>query len=335
MGGMGVNDRAAGVLEQYDLKIYNIYRGRGVLICETEKGLKIVKELTVSRERAEFQDIVLTKIRESGYRYVDCFVKNTKKEIITLDKDNLPYIVKDWFEGKECNLKNEEETAQAVKSLAFLHNLLEDEYFCKWAHLLGEADLETEYEKHNRELKRVRKFLKEKHNKNDFELCFARNYEEFFTQGQEVLKALKASSYKELRKECIKKGKVYHGDFNYHNILISDKGVAITNFDKCSLGIQNIDLYQLIRKTLEKQNWNIRLGMKMIEEYEKVKKLSKEELENLYLQLSYPEKFWKIANYYYNSNKAWISGKSIEKLETLVIQNNAKRKFLDAFSKIL
>lgn len=331
-----MNDRGTGVLEQYELKIYNSYRGRGVLICETDKGLKIVKELTISKERAEFQDKVLTRLRESGYKKVDCFIKNNQQEIVTLDKDNLPFIVKDWFEGKECNLKNEEEVSLAVKNLALLHILLEDESFCRWANLSNEIDLETEYEKHNRELKRVRKFLREKHNKNDFELCFARNFEAFFTQGQEVLKALRNSSYKELRQECIKKGKIYHGDFNYHNILIaSDKSAAITNFDKCNLGIQIIDLYQLMRKALEKQNWNVRLGMKMIEEYEKVKKISKAEFENLYLQLSYPEKFWKIANYYYNSNKAWISGKSIEKLETLVIQNNAKIKFLETFSKTL
>ena len=49
-----------------------------------------------------------------------------------------------------------------------------------------------------------------------------------------------------------------------------------------------------------------------------------------YYRLAYPEKFWKIVNFYYNSRKAWIPGKNQEKLEKLVAQEKEKQKFLDA-----
>ena len=73
---------------------------------------------------------------------------------------------------------------------------------------------------------------------------------------------------------------------------------------------------------------NTGLGMDMITAYDAKKKLSKMECEQLYLRLAYPEKFWKIANHYYNSNKAWVSGRDIEKLEKIMTQEKARQQFL-------
>ena len=57
--------------------------------------------------------------------------------------------------------------------------------------------------------------------------------------------------------------------------------------------------------------------------------LREEEKEYIALRLSYPEKFWKCANTYYNSNKAWISSKSVEKLRLSIEQNEVKKAFLE------
>ena len=42
----------------------------------------------------------------------------------------------------------------------------------------------------------------------------------------------------------------------------------------------------------------------------------------------YPEKLWKIVNFYYNSGKAWIPEKNQEKLDRLLEQEAARKKFL-------
>ena len=51
------------------------------------------------------------------------------------------------------------------------------------------------------------------------------------------------------------------------------------------------------------------------------------------VRLAYPEKFWKVANSYYHSNKAWIPEKSVEKLQISIAQTEKKNQFLkDLFS---
>lgn len=102
----------------------------------------------------------------------------------------------------------------------------------------------------------------------------------------------------------------------------------MTEFGRCHYGVQMGDLAQFFRKILEKQNWDKVYGNAMLREYCRVRPLLGEELENLKLRLLYPEKFWKLANHYYGSNKAWLPQKNTEKLQSLVSQKNQKAYFL-------
>jgi hypothetical protein len=95
------------------------------------------------------------------------------------------------------------------------------------------------------------------------------------------------------------------------------------------------DLTLLLRKLLEKSNWSLSLGFALLEAYEKEQPLSARERIDLYYRLAYPEKFWKIVNFYYNSGKAWIPGRNQEKLDRLISQEKEKQSFLkEAFQSV-
>lgn len=67
----------------------------------------------------------------------------------------------------------------------------------------------------------------------------------------------------------------------------------------------------------------------MLDTYDAIRPLTREEEGYLKLRLIYPEKFWKLADSYYRSNKAWISVKNVEKLKTAIRQIEEKRQFLE------
>ena len=66
----------------------------------------------------------------------------------------------------------------------------------------------------------------------------------------------------------------------------------------------------------------------MLREYDKVNALSSGDIKILGAMFAYPEKFWKILNYYFNANKAWIPNKNMEKLKLAVKQNRMRREFV-------
>ncbi|MDE6314227.1 MAG: CotS family spore coat protein [Lachnospiraceae bacterium] len=327
-----MNEKGISVLEEYPLEVYSVRKGRGILIADTSEGLKKLVEFKGMPGHADFQNQVQEKLWEQAGIKTDRFVKNRDNQLITIDKDGRKYVLKEHVQGSECDLKSEQDIIVLVQNLARLHKHLRlRENLQQPPEFFSRQLLEEEFEKHNRELRKIRKFIRKRSSNSDFENRFLKEFELFYSQGEEALELLKKSDGKRLTEESILQGLICHGDYNYHNVLLEKKGSVTVNFEKCHVGIQMEDLYHFMRKILEKNNWDIRLGRRIFTEYSNVRSISRAERENLYIRLKYPEKFWKLANQYYNSNKAWISGKTIEKLEITAAQNQHKQEFLWKF----
>lgn len=330
-----MNEKGINVLEEYDLDIGAIRRGRGMLLVETNQGIKKLVEFKGTTSHVEFQNIVQKKILDNAGIVTDSFVRNKNGELVTQDKDNKKYVLKNHIEGAEYDIKNPQEISGMVRNLARLHKYMQLEESKSFP--VETQNLQTlciEFEKHNKELRKIRRYIRTRSRISAFETKFLKEFEVFYREGEEALGKLNNSSYLDLSRESMSKGLICHGDYNYHNVIFTKNKTATVNFEKCHVGIQMEDLYHFMRKILEKNNWDKRLGKRILSEYRNVREISGAEQENLYIRLSYPEKFWKLANQYFNSNKAWISGKTVEKLEAVSAQNSKKQEFLKEFMEM-
>lgn len=331
-----MNEKGINVLEEYDLEIGSIRRGRGVLLVETNQGMKKLVEFKGTQTHVELQNTVQEKLYTDAGIVTDRFVKNQTGALVTQDKDTKKYVLKNHIEGTECDIKNAQEIAQMARNLAKIHKFMQGRECTELSAELQNPDaLRLEFEKHNKELRKIRRYIRNRSRISVFETKFLKEFEAFYREGEEALEKLNNSAYQLLNQRSLNNGCICHGDYNYHNVIFEKNKISTVNFEKCHVGIQMEDLYDFMRKILEKNNWDKGIGKKILTEYSNVREISSEEYENLYIRLLYPEKFWKLANQYFNSNKAWISGKTIEKLETVVMQNAKKREFLETFRKKL
>ena len=319
------------VLEQYDMEVFGTRKTRGAVLCDTDQGMFLLKEVKVSPERIAAVSELYGHLENQEWCAVDAIVKNQEEDYITTAENGNKYILKKWFVGQECDTRKPGEILEATGVLAKLHLLMRR----KMSQHVPEADcIKEEYQKHNRELKKVRSFVRKYTPKNAFEIEFLKNYDEMFHWAQTAGEMFEESGYEQLYRESIETGCMVHGEYNHHNILMESsdtksKLLAVTNFDKFKKDIQIEDFYYFLRKIMEKYGWKERLGDSMINAYAAVNPLSGREVEYLKIRLVYPEKFWKTANAYYYSNKAWIPAKNIEKLETVIRQTKEKERFLE------
>lgn len=321
-----MNDRNTEVLGQYELEIETIRRGRGAWVCETDGGLKLLREYKGTQKRLEFEEEVLKMLKEYGCTRVDQYVRNKENELISVGGDGCRYIVKDWYNDRECNIRDEEEIIVTVSHIAGLHkSMREAKLKEEWnlGSILAEP-MAIEMERHNKELRRTRNFISDKRKKSNFELCVMGNFCVFYDQALEAQKGLRQMEEENRIPQCY----LCHGDLNQHHVLMGTGYTAIIEFNKMHLGVQTGDLYHFIRKAMEKHGWNLRLGMKMLDTYDKVLPMGKEEREYLYYLFLYPEKYWKQLNFYYNANKAWIPARNVEKLQSLELQQKDRNQFL-------
>ena len=80
---------------------------------------------------------------------------------------------------------------------------------------------------------------------------------------------------------------------------------------------------------MENREWNQENGEEMMYAYDQILPLKEAERSCLYYLFLYPEKYWKQINFYYNARKAWIPARNMEKVQTLVAQMDARKKFLN------
>lgn len=318
-------DRGLWILEQYGLTARTASRGRGVLLYETEEGWVSIREYGGTQKKLEQQCALMEKIRESGFPHMDCLRRNLEGDLISCDREGNGYVVRDWCRGRECDARSVTDIERAVRRLAGLHTVMHMEVNTEYVR----ESLICECRRHNAEIRKTWKFIQKKQRKNAFEVKLLSSMQPFLEQGEAAAEALQTSSYESLREKSLQRGSVCHGDYNQHNVLFCGNHMAVTNFGRWNFDLQTADLSHFMRKILEKHNWDLSMGTGILETYQQVRPLGREELENLKLRLAYPWKFWKLCNYYGSTNKIWISGKNMEKLEQLQRQWKSWLYFLE------
>ena len=325
-----MNDRALAVLEKYDLEVLRSWKGRGAILCETKTGIKILKEYKGSPERLLVQQQMLGEIKKKGFGNIEEIIPTREGEFLVKDDDMNSYYLKDYFEGKECNIREVQDCSTMAEEMAKIHKAMELPDFVKEKGIQPYS-LPAEFEKHNRELRHVKKYLKSKRQKNEFEYFLYQNFNVFLQKAEQILAEVKENSYFFSKDKLMEKGTLCHGDFQHHNVLFSGKEVFFINFEKYVLDHPMRDFGLFFRKMMEKHNWCEDTGRIVLQSYQKVKPFSEEDRVQLYYRLSYPEKFWKIANFYYGASKVWIPAKNMEKLEKILQQEKEKNLFLESF----
>lgn len=311
-----MDDKIADLLAQYDLTVYRAGRVKGVWLLETDRGMKSLGSCSYSEGKISFEQKIKQHVAEHGFPDVDLYVPNREQKFLVQGPYNEQFVMKNWFYGEECDAKNMEQVLLLTDTLARLHTCLnhvsissDEKEFCR-------QPLVTEVlEKRNRELRRVRTYIRSKKQKNSFEQKFLSQFDLQFAQAEQATEFLDVTQYENYYHKITESGSMVHGNFTHHSVVVQQTGnMAVTGFDKTMTGIQIQDFYLLFRKMMEKWEWDVALGQRMLETYDRIRPIPEEERKLLYILLLYPEKFWKVANQYYNNRKSWIPEKNMQKL---------------------
>jgi len=303
-------------------------KGRGAMICDTNKGIMLLREYNGTAGRMEYEEELLGKLGDTGIVCVDKPVRNKENLLITESDEGTKYILKHWFLGNECEAGNEEYICLGAEVLGRIHKELRGMEFEREIPAEGKPLFE-EYSKYNVELKRARNFIRGKNKRNQFELDILGCFDEYFFMAEQAVRTLESLCDKAEYDDCLG---ITHGNYNYHNIIFlndnSKCNIALVNFESSRRQLQILDLYNYLRKVMEKYHWDEKTGIKLLESYDRARTISDTEKQFLKALLSYPEKFRKVINHYYNSKKSFIPDKNEEKLKQVIAQQTAMTSFM-------
>ncbi len=327
-----MEEKIADLLAQYDLVVYRAGRVKGAWMLETNQGLKTLGNCSYSEGKIKFEQRVKQFAVDRGFTKVDLYVPNREQGFLVQGPYNEQFVMRNWFYGEECNAKSREHVLKSAETLANLHNCME-------GFVLEEAEtgfclqpkLPELFERRNKELRRVRTYIRSKKQKSTFEQKFLSQFDAQFDWAEQAVGLLKAKEYEQYYESRVERGSMLHGNYTHHSVLVLSEGeMAVTGFDKAVAGIQIQDFYLLFRKMMEKWEWDVCLGDSMLTAYNRIRPIPQEEQMLLKVLLSYPEKFWKVANQYYNNRKSWIPEKNMQKLLQTMEQAEKKKECINS-----
>ena len=129
-------DRDTAMLEKYDLSVKNIRKVRGGWLCVAQEGLFLWKESRSGEERLNLEDAICRKTEEMGISRIwgcaggsnrlrmDRFVRNREGQLLTEDERDRKFVLKQWTEGRECDVKNTEDLYEGARAAACMHQML-------------------------------------------------------------------------------------------------------------------------------------------------------------------------------------------------------------------
>lgn len=246
------------------------------------------------------------------------------------------YLLSDWIEGQQADLTRPEELAVSCRTLALFHQASRGYRAPAGADLRRRWGLlHRSLAKRCLELAQLPRQAASRPTLTGFDREIWAETEYYLTLANFARKLLAVSDYGALAAKAARQGSLCHGDVAARNFIVTPAGdVSLIDFDGLSQDLPLVDLWKLYRRAMKAFSWDAELGLKILEAYETVYTLSPAELEVLMALVSFPQKFWRLANRYYSGHYPGQEERFCRKLRKYTAQRKGHAGFLRRLAEL-
>lgn len=318
------------IATKYDIDIQESYIVRDSLILSEENSKKKISRTSLSVDRILFNHIAKEHLASSGFPYTDRYIVNSDGLPYTIIDNNI-YTATNHIDGRECNFDNTIDLIRASIALASMHlaslgATYPEQYSFAKRDLGSMPDI---FQHRLNELIRFKRLAKK--GKSHFDYVYMKEADYYINEASETLSNIKKSSYYNLINQANTDNTLCHHDFTQHNVILTPDHEYITSFNNCCIEIKEYDIANFLRRKMRKCNWDFAIGKCILDNYRSICKLRDDEFDVLQIILRFPQKFWRIANKYYNSKRSWCEKSCLEKINEVLDEKAPLRDFLNNF----
>ena len=93
------------ILEQYEIAVNSTRKTRGAILCSTDKGVFLMREVGVSEKRLPALIELYEYFMDYDYQTIDMPVKNREGDYVTKGVDGSIYMLRRMPPGRECDVR--------------------------------------------------------------------------------------------------------------------------------------------------------------------------------------------------------------------------------------
>lgn len=313
------------IVKSFGRKLKSYIKIKGMYICNTDRGMKLIKKVDAPREKIIFEHIAKEKLHNNGFQNIDRFCMSLEGMPYCIFNGFI-YTMSNYIDGIECDLSKN--LNEVVTEIARMHNKA---YGLKNVQM--PLNLCQFYKKRLIEIARLKKRINNLSSFTKLDILIMKNYDYYFDKCKKAISILEDSKYNDFLDDVKNKGLFCHNNYREENIIINVDGIYIINFDNCLCNLQMVDLANIIRRYMKKPYCQEIDAYNLLEIYNKTKSLSKDELKILLAMLIFPDKFAKICNKYFNKRRSWIQNGITYSLELYLANKDKTDELLNLIER--
>ncbi len=317
----------------FNLRISSIKPCRAGYILDTDQGRKYLRQCQCSENRILYVHEAKQHLMSQGFITLDPYsVSLEGQPYLVIDNQN--YILTPFIDGRECEFGEDSDAVRASVVLAAMHKASKGFKGRNGLNITNElGKLPENLTKRYDEVLRMRR--KAERERGAFDYIYLDCVDKFIALAEESLTLLEGPEYGRLVKATLSEGGICHHDYSYQNILMKGSTTYITGFEACGEEIRIYDLVNLLRRKMRKCNWNPQKASLLLKAYSELEPLSKDEVVVMKAMLLFPQKFWRVANRYYNSRRSWAQKNFTGMLEEVVAEYHEHTRFMSVYDSLI
>lgn len=305
---------------------------RDMCKVRTISGVKYIKKVSYGIDRLIFLHEAKEHLIKNGFYNIDRFYISPEGNPYIIFNENV-YIAIDCIDERECDFKKIGDVKTATEVLADFHKNITGYKPSDGIKTRDEIGLlVSTLKKRSDELLRLKKVAQKSRNRFDF--LFIDNVNFFLERSSASLEIMYSPTYSRVLDEAIRKKEYCHRDYSFHNLVFdANDNLYINNFDYFCSEINVYDIASFLRKIMTEYKWNVDIALQIVNWYDTINKIDKDELAVLAALLEFPQKFWRIANRYYNSRRTRPENGFYNKLMDVISEKELYKEFITGFKK--
>lgn len=316
----------------YSLRISSIKPCRAGYILDTDQGKTYLRKVQCSENRLKFVHAVKEYLIKNGFDKLDKYlVTNEGNPYIEID--SYIYTMTPFIDGRECEFSDDNDTVRASIALANMHKASKGFKYSIDTDIISDlGKLPENLTKRYDEIIRMRR--KAERERGSFDYIYLDCVDKFIKLAEESLSILEGPEYPRLVKKTRAEGVICHHDYSYQNIKMKGNITYITGFESCMEEVRVYDLVNLLRRKMRKCNWNPMKASMLLVAYSKIEPVTKDEKTVMKAMLLFPQKFWRVANRYYNSRRSWAQKNFTRMLEDVIAEYYEHIRFMEYYNHL-
>lgn len=314
----------------YGIKIIRTRKVRDITKLETEQGNLCLKGVDYKPEKLLYIYHAVEYLLKKNFHQLPAFIHTLTGDSYFTYNGEI-FFVTEWIEGRESNFKDLVDLEMALTALARMHRASQGFHPPAGTKLKSRHGKWTDrFRNRADELRQFKELALQKAMPTNFDRYYLKHVDREIEDCEKALHLLEDAGYHEIAKQAKKEGGFCHNDYVYHNVMINDEepNAYIIDFDYARHDLRVYDIARFMRRVIKKKEHQSDLLDIILTTYSSEYPLEPREYILLAAFIQFPQRFWRMADRYYNGKRNWSEKRFYRQLKRSVKRQRHQKKLV-------